>query len=137
MRRRPHMRPSSLRLALCLPLRVPHYPSGSSPLFAVFCSSRIRQPALISPPWVRPFAYGVLSPCTTMASSDFSRQALFQPRSARALRVRETSQDKNVIFPSMHPSRLHPTVPCSYWTLTCLAALSLSLPGCVKSYAHI
>ena len=66
-----------------------------------------------------------------MASADFSRQILFQPR-AQILYciacVRETSPGKNAVFLSMCLPHLLPAISSSYWTLSCTAPLS-SLPA--------
>lgn len=45
-------------------------------------------------------AWGVLTPPTTMAFADFSRQALLHNFRKKAIcRVREPSPDKGIIFP--------------------------------------
>ena len=44
--------------------------------------------------------------------------------------VRETSPGKNAVFLSIHLPHLHKLISCSYWTLTCLAALSSVCAWC-------
>lgn len=54
-----------------------------------------------------------------------SHGKLYSMSPPQTLHVCETSPGKNKIFLSIRLPHLLRAIPCSYWTLTCLAALSL------------
>ena len=64
----------------------------------------------------------------TMASADFCTFSTplraWLPLSERSV---QTSPGTTRFFPSIHLPHLPPPVPCSYWTSTCVAVLSLAI----------
>ena len=61
----------------------------------------------------------------TMSSADFCvLSAALRPRLPLPKRPAQTAPGTTRFFPSIHLPHLPPPVPCSYWTSTCVAALS-------------
>ncbi len=122
--------PYQAQTTLALPhsFRVPHYPfAGSSctqdflPLRS-FPHSGLYLELLL----IQPFApHTFICFIATMASADFCTfSTLLRAWLPLTERSVQTSPGTTRFFPSIYLPHLPPLVPCSYWTSTCMAALS-------------
>ena len=103
-------------------LRVPHYPFAGSPLLRGFLLYLVF-PSFPGCTW--DFALSALHLSAAMASADFcSFRVAFRSRLFLLEHSVQTSPGTTRLFPSICLPHLPPLVPCSYWTLTCQAALS-------------
>ena len=125
--------PYRTQTTLALPhiFRVPHYPfAGSSctqdfPPLRPFPLSGLYLELLL----IQPFApHTFICLIATMASADFCTFSTplraWLPLWERSM---QTSPGTTRFFPSIYLPHLPPPVPCSYWTSTWMAALSLAI----------
>ncbi len=108
-------------------LSVPQIPFADSPLYEVVCSYIYFQLlSLLVSPKVLPFA-DVCNHRFTMASADFSPFVVTHGLHTLFSSADETSLGTTRHFLSIYLPHLLQLIPSSYWTLVCLATLSLTI----------
>ena len=111
-------------------LSVPQIPFADSPLYEVVCSYIYFQLlSLLVSPKVQPFA-DVCNHRFTMASADFSPFVVTHGLHTLFSSADETSLGTTRHFLSIYLPHLLQLIPSSYWTLVCLATLSLTIAWC-------